>query len=144
MNVVFSVPRRAAGAAAILFLSLLFVTAANADDWPQWLGPERDSVWRESGILTAFPEGGPKVAWRAPVGHGYGGPAVADGKVYVMDYEIESGGIENNPGGRTKLEGKVTRSRRYRWPPAQAMQESVLHVLLTMIDDRVCGGAQIG
>src|SRR3954453_18056563 len=56
-----------------------------ADDWPQWLGPRRDGVWRETGILERFPQGGPKVRWRAKVGAGYSGPAVAEGRVYVMD-----------------------------------------------------------
>ncbi|HKQ38718.1 MAG TPA: hypothetical protein VJ063_11615, partial [Verrucomicrobiae bacterium] len=42
-----------------------------ADDWPQWLGPKRDGIWRERGILREFPSGGPKVRWRAAVGAGY-------------------------------------------------------------------------
>jgi hypothetical protein len=45
-----------------------------ADDWPQWLGPERDSVWRETGIVSSFPAGGPPVVWRAEIGSGYSGP----------------------------------------------------------------------
>jgi outer membrane protein assembly factor BamB len=60
---------------------------AAADDWPQWLGPQRDGVWRETGILDKFPPGGPKVLWRRPINPGYTGPAVADGRVYVMDRE---------------------------------------------------------
>jgi outer membrane protein assembly factor BamB len=76
-----------------------------ADDWPQWLGPNRDSVWREEGIVQRFPEEGLKVIWRAPVALGYAGPAVADGKVFVMDYVRRSGEIENNPGGRDRLQG---------------------------------------
>jgi outer membrane protein assembly factor BamB len=58
-----------------------------AEDWPQWGGAHRDGVWRESGILDRFPEGGPKVLWRLPIGTGYSGPAVANGKVFVMDRE---------------------------------------------------------
>jgi outer membrane protein assembly factor BamB len=56
------------------------------DDWPQWMGPQRDNVWRETGILKKFPEGGPKVLWRTPIAGGYSGPAVAGGKVFVTDY----------------------------------------------------------
>jgi len=67
------------------------VPAARADDWPQWLGPQRDGVWREKGILTKFPRGGPKVVWRTPVGGGYAGPAVAGGKVYLMDRQLARG-----------------------------------------------------
>jgi outer membrane protein assembly factor BamB len=59
--------------------------AARADDWPEWLGPRRDGVWRETGLLDKFPAGGPKVLWRAPLGAGYSGPSVAAGRVYVMD-----------------------------------------------------------
>jgi outer membrane protein assembly factor BamB len=58
---------------------------ALADDWPQWLGPERDGVWRETGIVEKLPAAGPKVLWRVPVGGGYSGPAVANGKVYITD-----------------------------------------------------------
>ena len=58
-----------------------------ADDWPQWLGPKRDSVWRETGIVREFPESGPKVKWRVSINGGYAGPAVADGRVYVADYQ---------------------------------------------------------
>lgn len=78
---------------------------AGADDWPQWLGPERDSVWRARGIVERFPAEGLKVLWRAPVAWGYAGPAVAAGKVYVMDYERRAGEIKNNPSGRERLEG---------------------------------------
>jgi hypothetical protein len=56
-----------------------------ADDWPQWLGPNRDSVWRETGIFEKFPPAGPPVRWRTPIGGGYSGPVVAAGRVYVTD-----------------------------------------------------------
>jgi outer membrane protein assembly factor BamB len=66
---------------------LLLAGAARADDWPQWLGPQRDGVWRETGLVEKFPKGGPKVLWRAPLAAGYSGPAVVDGRVFVMDRE---------------------------------------------------------
>lgn len=81
------------------------VARTNADDWPQWLGPQRDSVWRETGIIEAIPDDGLPVAWRAEVGLGYSGPAVADGRVYVLDYVKTSGDISNSPGARDKLNG---------------------------------------
>ena len=65
--------------------------AMYADDWPQWLGPQRDAVWRETGILEKFPAGGPKVRWRTPIGAGYAGPAVANGRVYVLDRQLGQG-----------------------------------------------------
>jgi outer membrane protein assembly factor BamB len=70
----------------LALLVCVSASATRADDWPQWLGPKRDGVWRETGILAKFPEGGPKVRWRTPVGLGYAGPAVAAGKVFVTDF----------------------------------------------------------
>jgi outer membrane protein assembly factor BamB len=57
----------------------------HADDWPQWLGPQRDGVWRETGILEKFPPEGPRVLWRTAIGSGFAGPAVVGEHVYVMD-----------------------------------------------------------
>jgi outer membrane protein assembly factor BamB len=92
---------------ACLIVILCFVSStARGDDWPQWLGPERDSVWREEGIVQEIPEAGLPIRWRAKVGLGYAGPAVADGRLYLMDYILESGKVTNNPGGRDKLSGR--------------------------------------
>jgi outer membrane protein assembly factor BamB len=60
--------------------------AARADDWPQWMGPKRDNVWRETGVVEKFPKGGPKQVWSTPIAGGYAGPAVSGGKVFVTDY----------------------------------------------------------
>lgn len=65
---------------------LVFRADAVGDDWPQWMGPQRDNVWRETGVLEKFPERGPTVLWRTPVAGGYAGPAVVDGRVFLMDY----------------------------------------------------------
>ena len=77
-----------------------------ADDWPGWLGPTRDGVYRESGIVEEIPEDGLPVKWRAEVAGGYAGPAVADGRVYVFDYEKRSGEAFNDPGTRATLDGE--------------------------------------
>jgi outer membrane protein assembly factor BamB len=71
--------------AFLLAAAVCTAGAARADDWPGWLGPHRDGVWRETGLVDKFPEGGPRVLWRAPVGSGYSGPAVAGDRVYLMD-----------------------------------------------------------
>ncbi len=72
-------------------LLLAIPSLVQADDWPQWLGPERDGIWRESGILDKFPEGGPKVRWRTPIGAGYSGPVVANNRVYITDRVLAEG-----------------------------------------------------
>jgi outer membrane protein assembly factor BamB len=70
----------------VAFVSMLLAIQAVADDWPQWMGPARDNVWKEEGILTQFPASGLEVAWRAPLAGGYAGPAVAGGRVFVTDF----------------------------------------------------------
>lgn len=64
-----------------------------ADDWPQWRGPQRDGVWRETGIVSTLPARLP-LRWRADVASGYAGPTVADGRVYVMDRLTQPASIE--------------------------------------------------
>ncbi len=71
--------------AAVLTLPLLSPAALWADDWPQWRGPNRDCVYRETGLLQSFPAEGLKVRWRAPVGCGWSSPIVAQGRVYLTD-----------------------------------------------------------
>ncbi|HZY89439.1 MAG TPA: PQQ-binding-like beta-propeller repeat protein, partial [Gemmataceae bacterium] len=83
-------PRKLLGLAALAAATLL-PAPLRADDWPQWLGPQRDGVWRESGILNKFPAGGPRVVWRRPIRAGYAGPAVAGGRVYVTDRVLAAG-----------------------------------------------------
>lgn len=79
---------------------------ARADDWPQWLGPQRDSVWRESGILRTFPSGGLPIRWRTPIGPGYSGPIIASGRVYVTDRQPAAGApTGGNPFERTNSPG---------------------------------------
>jgi outer membrane protein assembly factor BamB len=89
--------------AAALVVALGLTAGARGDDWPQWLGPQRDGVWRETGILQQFPAAGPKVRWRTPIAAGYSGPALAEGRVYVMDRVLAKGAKETNlTGGRAK------------------------------------------
>src|SRR5262249_45264089 len=85
---------------------LVFMGGATvrADDWPQWLGPQRDGIWRETGLLEKFPKGGPKVVWRAQVDGVYAAPAVADGRVFVPVY-VCTGDKSPNPGQRNELKG---------------------------------------
>ncbi|MGE5447112.1 MAG: PQQ-binding-like beta-propeller repeat protein, partial [Bacteroidales bacterium] len=74
--------------AAFLFCCL---TQLIAQDWPQYLGPTRNSISPEKNILRSWPESGPEVLWTAPVGIGYGGPVVKDGKVYLLDRDDKVG-----------------------------------------------------
>ena len=75
--------------AGILALLLLLVLPAvvEAEDWPEWRGRGRLGVWNENGIVERFPASGLEFSWRVPVRDGYGGPAVAAGRVFVTDFE---------------------------------------------------------
>lgn len=86
-------------------LAALFVVPATADDWPRWMGAKADGIWREEGVRTDLPKDGAPVAWRVPVGWGYAGPAVADGRVYLPDYQRTKGELMNNPGAAVTWEG---------------------------------------
>ena len=59
--------------------------AAGAAEWPQFLGPNRDATSSEKGLMREWPDGGPKVLWTVDVGPGYGGAAIRDGLVHIMD-----------------------------------------------------------
>ncbi|MEO7299450.1 MAG: PQQ-binding-like beta-propeller repeat protein [Verrucomicrobiota bacterium] len=84
----------------------LTVSALRADDGPQWLGPQRDAVWRETGIVEKFAKSGLKIRWRVPIGGGYAGPVVTGGRVYVMDRQLAKGATNPaNPFARGEIPG---------------------------------------
>ncbi len=77
----------------ITFFIFSICQEITAQDWPQFLGPERNSTSPQTGLLRSWPEGGPEVLWSVNVGIGYGGPVVKDGKVYLLDRDDEVGDI---------------------------------------------------
>jgi outer membrane protein assembly factor BamB len=72
----------------VLMLSLVNICA---QDWPQYLGPNRNSTSPQTGILRTWPAGGPEVLWSANIGIGYGGPVVSNGKVFLLDRDDATG-----------------------------------------------------
>jgi outer membrane protein assembly factor BamB len=71
---------------ATLFAALCLSGAAlSAADWPQWRGPDRTGVSSETGLLAAWPAGGPRLVWRvADLGGGYSTPSVAGDHLFVQ------------------------------------------------------------
>lgn len=61
----------------------------SADDWPQWLGPERNGIWRESGVIDKFDTPQIECRWRVPISSGFSGPTVASSRVFVSDAVTE-------------------------------------------------------
>jgi outer membrane protein assembly factor BamB len=75
-------------AGACLFAGAL---AALAADWPQWRGPDRTDVSRETGLLKAWPKGGPPLLWKINnAGIGFSGPAVVGDRLYTMGARDET------------------------------------------------------
>ena len=73
--------------ALVFFGAAALAASAGSSDWPQYLGPSRNSTSDQKGILRTWPTNGPAVLWTVPVGKGFGGPVVKDGKVYLLDRE---------------------------------------------------------
>lgn len=66
-------------------IALPLGATAHAGDWPQWRGPSRDGHSTETGLLEAWPDDGPPVAWKVNnVGVGYSSVSVASGRVFTM------------------------------------------------------------
>lgn len=72
--------------AAVLFGTWFLVGGVlGADaDWPQWRGPNRDGISSETGFIKNWPKAGPEVLWHIPLGDGYSGISIAQGKAYTM------------------------------------------------------------
>jgi len=77
--------------ALIALLVTLSVVGTLAADWPWIYGPNRNLTSDQKGLLKTWPKEGPKVLWTAPLGVGFGGPAVSGGKVYVLDRDEKVG-----------------------------------------------------
>ena len=78
----------------MLAVALGSACGALADDWPQWRGPGRDGVWKETGLIEKFSSDRLAPKWRSSIGSGYSGPTVAGGRVYVMDRQTDPKPVE--------------------------------------------------
>jgi outer membrane protein assembly factor BamB len=68
-------------------ISEAWAAGAEADDWPQWQGPDRNAVSRERGLLQEWPQQGPPLAWRVEgLGSGYAAPSITGGRIFGMSH----------------------------------------------------------
>ena len=101
--------RRPTAAILASALGLAGAFIAEAGDWPQFRGPERNGTSPETGLARAWPESGPPELWRVPLGPGFSGIAAVDGKLYTLfstapptppePLADTRDGQENDPGG---------------------------------------------
>src|SRR6266545_3220620 len=79
-------PRLFAGVLALTLFAQRGFCAGNFD-WPQWQGPERNAVSKETGLLKEWPKDGPPLAWKVKgLGGGDSGPDIAAGRIYGMSH----------------------------------------------------------
>jgi outer membrane protein assembly factor BamB len=86
-----SAEARGLTAPVVVALCLALASPALTADWPQFRGPNRDGVSTETGLLRAWPQGGPKLLWSTAVGQGYAAAAIHGGRVYFNDYDESTG-----------------------------------------------------
>ena len=80
-------------------------SAAETLDWPQFLGPERNGVYRGPALAKAWPAEGPPVVWQRPVGQGFSGPVVSGDRL-ILHHRV---------GARTIVECLDARTGRELW-----------------------------
>ncbi len=75
---------------ALLLLAIMLIPMASGSasyeaDWPQWRGPDRNGVSKETGLLKSWPVGGPPKVWSiSNLGEGYGSIAVKGERIFVQ------------------------------------------------------------
>jgi hypothetical protein len=96
---------------ALTLAVFMGVAAVHASaDWPQWQGPDRNRISKETGLLPEWPSGGPRVLWTASgFGRGYGSMAIAcfgkgpvtyaDGRLHIQGENNVVGLVEATPSG---------------------------------------------
>lgn len=102
----------------LLILLVFFPNVIVADDWPQWQGPNRNSMSKESGLLQEWPQNGPALAWRVEgLGGGDSAPAIVGGFLYGM----------SNRDGREIVWARATRNGKEVWatPLGNAVSQRV-------------------
>src|SRR5947209_2737026 len=73
-----------------LALSFLAGTVMGAD-WPQWRGPDRTGISKETGLLKSWPKDGPPLLWtNKKLGLGFSGPAIVGDRLYILGTRDEA------------------------------------------------------
>ena len=91
MNILPEIPLRFIRHSILLSV---IATTLSAEDWPQWRGPDRDGIWNETGVIDSFSSDYLKPVWTTPVGSGYSGPTVSNGRVYLTSRLEEPDQVE--------------------------------------------------
>jgi outer membrane protein assembly factor BamB len=104
----------------------VFSLGAWAADWPQWRGPQRDGISKETGLLKGWPKEGPKQLWQEKdIGFGYSTPAVVGDHLYLLsnkgdDEFVQSLAVKDGKQGWSTRIGKVGPNRVPQYPGARS------------------------
>ncbi len=95
---------------SVFVLSAAVVTSAQAAEWNQWRGPDRDAISTESGLLKQWPQGGLKLVWKATgLGSGFSGVSLWADRVFTMgdkedgSYLVAVSRVDGTPLWSTKV-----------------------------------------
>lgn len=100
---------------SFLALALFLIPCAIcADDWPQWLGANRNGVSAEKGLIATFPKGGPKIVWQRDVGEAFAGTVVAGDRLILFHRVGDEEIVECLDAGTSKQKWKFAYPTDYR------------------------------
>jgi len=63
------------------------LTSPTAASWPNFRGPHLDNIALDRSLPTTWPKTAPSTLWSINTGEGYAGPAIHEGRVYLLDYD---------------------------------------------------------
>ncbi len=113
----------------LLVAGIFLVSSAPlpAEDWPQWRGPQRDGVSKETGLLKQWPKEGPKLLWQVKdIGYGFSTPSVVGDRLYLLsnkgtdDEFVQARSIADGKEIWTTHLGKVGRNIGAQFPGARS------------------------
>ena len=126
---------------AIIGLSLT-ASIADAADWPQWRGPQRNGISSEKGLLQQWPQQGPKLLWQAgDIGFGYSTPAVVGDRLYLISNEgsdnefVQALAVRDGKQIWSTRIGKVGPNQRQNYPGARSTPTMVGDVMYALGSD---------
>lgn len=137
---------------SLALFTLLAAGTAYSADWPQWRGPQRDGISRETGLLKEWPAEGPKLVWTGTgLGTGYSGVSVANDRIYTMGDDADSTYLRaiEAPTGKLLWSAKVSGTgnwggRGYPGPRCTPTVAGDVVIALGQFGDLVCVEAATG
>lgn len=133
-----------------VFLCVLISPNVRGEDWAQWRGPSRDAQSRETGLLTAWPETGPSLAWKAKgLGGGFSSVSVANGHLFTLgdfddgNYVVAMSESDGSPVWKTKI-GEAGGHKKYKGPRSTPTVDRGQVFVLNQHSDLVCLDAKSG